>query len=194
MSDLAEVLVAAIVFANVLLFGIGMRTVQDIDPPRPKTKLPRAVLLASLLVGCVERPTAPAVQLITDRAEDVAGVDAWEPLGFDVALEDSGLPECDQQWYAHGELDCQITIGVRHVELLREHVGSNARSFRDQRLIEVDSRLDTFGLLYALSHEAGHILLDTSVHTNGGIMGGSTYVLTPVDRRLACETINICTE
>lgn len=153
-----------------------------------------ATLIFLIGTGCVERPAAPAVQLVTDRAEDVAGVSAWEPLGFDVALEDSDLPECDPQWYDEGELDCQITIGVRRVELLREHVGSNARSFRDQRLIEVDSRLDTFGLLYALSHESGHILLDTKTHTAGGIMGGSTYVLTDVDRQLACETIHICTE
>lgn len=154
----------------------------------------KAFVLVLLLVGCVERPAAPAVQLVTDRAEDVAGVDAWAPLGFDVALEDSGLPECGYGWYDEGDTDCQLTIGVHHVPNLRERAGSNARSFRDQRLIEVDSRLDTFGLLYALSHESGHILLDTKIHTAGGIMGGSTYVLTDVDRRLACETIHICTE
>lgn len=164
---------------------------------RPWSPQPRAapLVLVVFLVGCLEqRPAAPAVQLITDRAEDVAGVDAWAPLGFDVALEDSGLPECGYDWYDAGELECQITIGVRHVELLRERAGTNARSFRDQRLIEVDARLDNFGLLYALSHESGHILLDTKTHTAGGIMGGATYVLTPVDRELACETIHICTE
>lgn len=151
------------------------------------------VLLA--VSSCTGRPAAPAVQLITDRADDVAGVDAWAPLGFDVALEDSGLEECDPTWYAAGyNRNCQLTIGVQRVDNLRERAGTNARSFRDQRLIEVDSRLDTFGLLYALSHESGHILLDTKLHTQGGIMGGATYVLTNVDRELACETVNICTE
>lgn len=161
----------------------------------------KLLVLALLLVGCVERPEAPAVRII---GAPIDAVTAWEPLGFDVSLEDSGLVECTQHWYVPNEgteipdsgIDCQITIGVRRVDLLRERAGTNARSFRDQRLIEIDSRTydDTFGLLYALSHESGHILLDTKLHTQGGIMGGSTYVLTDVDRKLACETINICTE
>lgn len=156
----------------------------------------------AVLSSCTGRPAAPAVRLITDDPRDVDGVSAWEPLGFDVSLEDSGLVECDLGWYVPNEgteipesgIDCQITIGVRRVPILRERAGTNARSFRDQRLIELDPRLDTFGLLYALSHESGHILLDTKLHTQGGIMGGSTYVLTDVDRELACETIHLCTE
>lgn len=147
-----------------------------------------AVLIA-VLSSCTGRPAAPAVHLITDAPGDLEGARAWEPLGFDVALEESGLPECGLGWYVYGETDCEITIGV-----VRTPVPTRARSYRDQRRVELDPSLNERATRFAMAHEVGHILLDTPKHTVGGIMGGSTYWLTAVDRALACETIHICTE
>lgn len=60
MSAAPDIAVHAIVLANVLVWGIGCATVRMIDPPRPRSRLPRAIVLvaALALVGCAvdERP------------------------------------------------------------------------------------------------------------------------------------------
>lgn len=142
-----------------------------------------------LLVGCVasSEPDAPNVVLVADPVPPPLG---WEALGFtfDPAAD---LPECDLHWRADSEPPCQITIGVVRVPMLRERAGTNARTFRDQRRIEIDSRLDGVALDFAVAHEVGHVLLDTSEHTQGGIMGGSSLTVTAQDRALACRTVGL---
>lgn len=145
-------------------------------------------ILALLLVGCTtEAPDAPNVALVADP---VPAPTAWESLGytFDPAAD---LPECDLHWRANTEPPCQITIGVVRVPMLRERAGTNARTFRDQRRIEIDSRLEGYALELAVAHEVGHILLDTPEHTQTGIMSGSSLVLSADDRALACRTVGL---
>ena len=156
------------------------------------------VLAIAVLAGCAERPEAPAVHVITLDGSDVLpvyvqGAAAWSPLGLDASTESSGLPECGLSWYVFGELQCEITIGIRRDPLLRESRGTNALSSRPERTITIDSDLtDPYALEIAIAHEAGHILLDTAEHTRGGIMGGASLSMADVDRELACRAIQIC--
>lgn len=127
----------------------------------------------------------PAVVLVADP---VPAPLAWEDLGF--TFGDAGLDECAYGWYRDGEdAACQITIGVVRVPMLRERTGTNARTFRDQRRIEIDSRLEGYDLDLAVAHEVGHVVLDTSEHTRTGIMSGGSVALSDDDRALACRTI-----
>jgi len=152
--------------------------------------------LSLLLAACVaDRPSAPAVRLITTLTDSVVGVSAWEPLGFDVSANDSELPECAYTWYRTKTTSCQITIGIVIDPLLREHTGTLALSYRDQRTIVLDDDIrEREALLVAVAHESGHILLDTPKHTSRGIMGGTSWHMWDEDRTLACETIDICIE
>lgn len=146
-------------------------------------------IVAVLLVGCVasdEIEPAPAVVLVEDPADPPLG---WEALGF--TFGDAGLTECSLVWYRDGETDCQITIGIVRVPMLRERTGTNARTFRILRLVEIDSRLDGYALEIAVAHEVGHILLDTPKHTTTGIMSGESVEVSDQDRRLACESIGL---
>lgn len=143
-----------------------------------------------------ETPEAPYVRLVVqDAPQDhayVQAVSAWAPLGFEVGFEDSGMVECDFTWPSE-TTDCQITIGIIRDPLLREKEGTNALSDRTGRFMKIDSEVtDPFGLAIAVAHEAGHILLDTAEHTQGGIMGGADCVMHDVDKELACRTIGIC--
>lgn len=142
------------------------------------------IAIVVLVAGCAAEPFVPAVNLVHDPAPVPRG---WEPLGF--VFEDAGLGECGITWYSHGETDCQITIGIVSVPMLRERTGTNARTFRDQRRVEIDSRLEGEPLLFAVSHEVGHVILDTSKHTPTGIMSGGATEMTEDDWRLACESI-----
>ena len=153
-------------------------------------------LLALALAGCsVDRPAAPYVRLVADAtADDVASASTWMPIGFDFSLDESGLDECAQRWYVDGVTDCQITIGIVHVPQLRERTGTNARTNRADRRVEIDSSLVGFSLAVAVAHEVGHVVLDTAEHTRGGVMGGADVVLSTDDRALACRAIGICVE
>ena len=144
--------------------------------------------IALLLVGCATDPEplgfVPPLYLVGDPVPPPLG---WEPLG--TTFGDAGLDECYFDWYKIDETDCQITIGVVRVPMLRERAGTNARTFRDQRRIEIDSRLAGIDLDYAVAHEVGHILLDTSEHTPTGIMSGYATEMSADDWALACRTI-----
>lgn len=120
----------------------------------------------------------------------MTAANAWRPLGFAASLEDPKLPECGRRWYADAAaLPCKITIFVLvdPTLLAVAHVG--AQSDRTSRTVWIDASTDPYRARYALAHEVGHIVLDTPKHTLGGVMGGSTYWLMPVDYALACESI-----
>lgn len=147
-------------------------------------------ILAVFLVGCVaasDEPDAPNVNLVADPVPAPSG---WEVLGYTFD-GDVGLPECDLHWHVGKEPPCQITIGVVRVPMLRERTGTNARSFRDRRRVEIDSRLEGTALDFAVAHEVGHILLDTSEHTPTGIMSGGAQYVSSDDRALACRTVGL---
>jgi hypothetical protein len=158
------------------------------------------VVAVVLIAACGDnlRPDAPLVQLVPWPGQEIEqayvdGARAWEPLGFDIQLKDDGLVECARRWYATGDTDCQITIGVKRDPLLREREGTDALSNRADRYVVLDGELtDYFRVITAIAHEVGHILLDTPEHTRGGVMGGSSWVLEPVDYELACRSIGIC--
>lgn len=148
------------------------------------------------LVGCtVDRPVAPCVRLVADATtEDVAYASTWMPVGFDFSRDESGLDECAQRWYVDGITDCQITIGLVRVPQLRERTGTNARTSRADRRIEIDASMTGFALAVAVAHEVGHVVLDTAEHTRGGVMGGADVILSVDDKALACRAIGICVE
>lgn len=143
----------------------------------------------ALLSGCLESlPEAPYVRLVAEESDPLylEGARAWEPLGFKFGFEESGLDQCSLSWYLDDYSPCEITIG-----LLR--ATEPTRSYRDQRVMIIDSRImDTFGLLRAVAHETGHIILNTSKHTSNGIMAGTSFFMSEDDYALACETIGIC--
>lgn len=137
----------------------------------------------------------PSVRLVADpvRDEHLTGARAWEPLGFVVSLEESGLRECQRRWYASDRedaFDCQITIGIVIESGLIERTGSDAAASREMRAVYLDDDVRWLG--GAVAHEVGHILLDTPLHTRGGVMGGASGELRDVDYELACETIGVC--
>ena len=100
---------------------------------------------------------------------------------------------CARNWHNTGPIDCAITIDVGRDPLLVEKFGTQALSNRGERTVLIDARLtDRDRLRVAAAHEIGHIILDTPRHTQGGIMGGSAWVMRPVDFALACETIGVC--
>lgn len=155
------------------------------------------MVAAHLVFGCrPDRPTvapAPHVHLVVDGArEDAFATHAWDPLGFTVSFEDLRLPECPRFWYAMHEVNCQITVLVLRDERLLELAHTEALSDRAQRSIRLDVKVSGDRLKIAMAHELGHILLDTPTHTSGGIMGGSTWWMKPVDYELACASIMIC--
>lgn len=165
------------------------------------------VVVVLSFAACVSssRPDAPAVHVIPLRAVQgdtpaldplvVTAIVAWEPLGFDVSADDTGTRECDLHWHAGDPIDCQITIGVIRPPDLIEREDKLAESNRDQRIVWIDARLVSPRYLsIASAHEAGHVLLDTPRHTEGGIMGGFDDVMHDVDRALACETVGLCVE
>lgn len=143
-------------------------------------------LCSLLLVGCAAQPDefTPSVNLVADPVPVPYG---WGEIGF--SFGDSGFGECGLGWYKFDETDCQITIGVVFVPMLRERTGTNAQTHRDQRFVEVDSRLTGYALKIAVAHEVGHVLLDTSEHTRTGIMSGSSLAISDDDRELACRSI-----
>lgn len=154
-------------------------------------------LLAFLACTVPSRPVAPAVHVVAPEGllpEYLDGASGWAPLGFDVSGESSGLVECQRRWYASQSdtRDCQLTIGVVVEPGLIERTGSDAAASREFRTVFLDDSLAGERLLQAVAHEAGHILLDTPRHTQGGIMGGVSYTMWDVDRELACETLGIC--
>lgn len=167
----------------------------------------RATLFALVLAGCaVDAPlVGPVVTLAVPPGEPmldayVDGALAWRELEFDVQTEPSTLPQCAYAWYtvddthrARTGFACQINIGFVRDPRLREDTGSNARADRVNRVVLIDADVtDYYELLRASAHEVGHIVLDTSQHTIGGVMGGSGWNLEPVDFALACETIHRC--
>lgn len=114
MSAAPDIAVHAIVLANVLVWGIGCATVRMIDPPRPRSRLPRAIVLvaALALVGCAV-DDRPEPQLYTctivyrcEGAEQLSAALAL-PCAFDLedALEratDAGIEaahtRCTAPW------------------------------------------------------------------------------------------------
>lgn len=177
---------------------------------RSQTKL---TLILATLAACADPPHAdnPVVVLVHDgepRPEYLDGARAWEPLGYrfhlasdeEVVLSGGQLaPECGRQWYDRGCRDCQLTIGIVVDPLLLERLGSDAAADRearavllDDRLLESDTEAASRYLQIAVAHEVGHIVLDTPLHTDGGIMGGASAEMREVDYQLACDTINTC--
>lgn len=158
----------------------------------------RSLVLAFAFAGCaVEVPAAPQVYVRApyDPMLPVytAGPDAWSPLGFEAVTDDPGTPECARDWYVHRTTDCKITMWIYRVPDLVETAGTQAQTDPTTRAVSIDSRLvDPLHLQIAVAHEAGHILLDTPRHTQGGIMGGADCVMHDVDYQLACETIGYC--
>lgn len=159
----------------------------------------RAAILwvVALTVSCRPiRPTpppAPHVRIVVDGERlDVYRNSAWAPLGFTVSFEDVYLPECPRFWYAMHETNCQITVYLLRDQRLLELAGTEALAERAERVIRIDAAVAGDRLKISVAHELGHILLDTKEHTAGGIMGGATWVMRPVDYELACRTIGIC--
>lgn len=150
-----------------------------------------------LLVACTSRPPAPMVHLVIDHDNDATpdevylnAARGWEPLGFDFAVEATGMPECARDWFKTGEVDCEITLYLYRVPNLVESAGTSA--LNDNGTISIDTKLTGDALDNAVAHEVGHTLLNTGTHTKGGIMGGVSDRMWDVDYKLACETINIC--
>jgi hypothetical protein len=137
------------------------------------------------------RAAWPVVHLVGDvNAASVEAANAWRPLGFVATLDDPKLPECARHWYADkASPPCKITIRVIVDPRLLEIAHTGAQSDRTGRTVWIDASTAPYPARYALAHEVGHIVLDTPKHTLGGVMGGSTYWLTPVDYALACEAI-----
>lgn len=158
----------------------------------------RWALLGLLLhSGCVtEPPEAPSVQLVMwpGQAHLAAYDDAarsWEPLGFTLASDSD--TECPRLWYSEPRItDCTITVGIKREPMLVEREGTAAYANRAERFIVIDSSLEGYDLAVAATHELGHVLLDTAEHTEGGVMGGSSTSLEPVDYELACRSVGIC--
>lgn len=152
-------------------------------------------LVLTVLVACVGEPQGPRVAIsVVDESEQLPAyldaVRAWEPLGFEVTWGAFGeLPECQRRWYATGDVDCQVTLELVREPMLVERRGTAALSDISVRGIAIDTRVGGVDLLVAMAHESGHILLDTQDHTQGGIMGGSTWQMQSVDYDLACRTI-----
>jgi hypothetical protein len=145
-----------------------------------------------LLAACAPEPAMPAVHFVVDGSPAyLDAARAWEALGF--TFETTDQPECLRHWYLTPDRDCQITITVVRYPRLREEYGTNAISRITDRTFAIDTReLDESELRRAAVHETGHILLDTTEHTLGGIMGGASLSITDADRVLACRTIGIC--
>lgn len=159
--------------------------------------------LLTLLVGCATTEPAPHVRIAVVDAygysaqlpEYLEGARAWEPLGFDVAFGERGEHECPRRWYDGADVDCQITIELVRKPRLVETDGPLALSDIERRGVAIDPRVTERELLLtAVAHEVGHILLDTPMHTTGGIMGGQGWrMFAPwPDLQLACMTIGRC--
>jgi len=160
------------------------------------------VIALLVFAACAEPPSAPRVRLVVADGSPVLSEyeeapQAWSVLGFDIALDDGTTErECPRRWYEMADVDCQITITIVRGYVL-ERYGSNAVSDLGLRGVFIDFRLTEYAdLMSAMAHEVGHILLDTSRHTRGGIMGGQGWrMFAPwPDKQLACETIHICVE
>src|SRR5574338_910840 len=145
----------------------------------------RALILFGLLSCHPEPPRpppAPHVRIVVDGPRLPAyASSAWSPLGFTVSCDDVALEECPRFWYAMHLVNCQITVAIVRDEALVARAGTEAMSDRTHRLIRIDAAVAGDRLKISVSHELGHILLDTPTHTSGGIMGGSTWWMKPVD-------------
>lgn len=157
------------------LFGLAIVIACRPEPPRP--------------------PPAPHVRLIVEPASsphDLYETRAWAPLGFTVSFDDLKLEECPRFWYAMHLTNCQITVFVQRDPRLLELAHTEGLADRTHRSISIDASVTGDRLKISVAHELGHILLDTPTHTAGGIMGGSTWWMKPVDYELACSSIGIC--
>lgn len=160
----------------------------------------------ALLVSCATTEPTPRVRIAVVDAygyaeplpEYLEGARAWEPLGFEVTFGARGVEsECPRRWYDGADVDCQITIELVRKPRLVETDGTLALSDIARRGIAIDPRVtDRDALLTAVAHEVGHILLDTSMHTTGGIMGGQGWQMFAPwpDLQLACMTIGRCVD
>lgn len=147
------------------------------------------------LAACSAVPVAPHVLLVTDRElpEYLMGASGWDPLGFQFTDQDTGMPECEIDWWNTGKTDCQISIGLVRDPFLRARYGTNAMADQMSRTITIDSSVtDQFALLIASAHEFGHLILQSGTHTKTGIMAGISYIMSEDDYALACETIHVC--
>ncbi len=156
-----------------------------------------AILVIVALSSCrPERPRpppAPHVRIVVDGEHLGAYLSpAWSPLGFTVSFDDLHIAECPRFWYALHEVNCQITVLVLRDQRLLELAHTEGMADRTGRTIRIDASVTGDRLKISMAHELGHILLDTPTHTAGGIMGGSTWWMKPVDYELACKTIAIC--
>lgn len=160
----------------------------------------KLLALSLLLSGCIESGgipvTLPYVAMTTWPGQDYVvdyddSCEAWSPLGFRCDRVD--VPRCDQGWSYGDDPDCLFDVGVKRQPNLVETDGTLAYSNRSGRFMVVDSDMgDAYHLRIAVAHELGHIILDTSQHTQGGIMGGSSDVMLDVDYWLACDEIGVC--
>lgn len=166
----------------------------------------KALVLAVVLAGCVDAPSAPRVHIVVPAGADelqtyVDATNAWSTLGFVASFDDSGLPECERgtatAWHRTGVIDCQISIGILRVPNLVERSGGAAGLTDGSTVpatVEIDARFDGFALLSIAAHEAGHVLLDTAHHAPAGvdaIMAPTTaeWFAQPADYTLACASI-----
>lgn len=147
-----------------------------------------------------DRPTAPTIEIVTWPGQPMldayeAGIVVWSPLGFDT-IQDSTSIECPRRWHEKPRVtDCTIAIGIKRDPMLRDREGTNAVANRAERSVVIDSRVtNDLDLLVAVAHEIGHVVLDTSEHTDGGVMGGTSAQLESVDYELACRAVGLCVE
>ncbi len=159
-------------------------------------------VVVAVLSGCVaSEPDLPTVRVVRWPGQPlletyVAGVSAWDEIGFETIGDEVGElapDECERRWYETGNYDCTITIGIKREPHVVERFGTEAYSDRAGRFMVIDERVtEQLELTIAVAHEAGHILLDTAEHTQGGVMGGASAVVEAVDRELACRSIGVC--
>lgn len=153
----------------------------------------KGAVVALAIAGCAVDPAAlPAVRIVSDVGTHAQAASTWSQLGFGVGDEAAAV-ECPSRWYAAPRtVDCGLTITILVEPDLVEREGTAALAERERRGVRVDSRLTGLALCIAVAHEVGHIVLDTPLHTAGGVMGGADCSLGDVDRALACEAIGAC--
>lgn len=111
-------------------------------------------------------------------------------LGLSCGFEDSGQVECNRSW-RHDHQICQLTLGLVFEAGLAQKIGHDAESDRDHRTARFDAMLLTapvFRFRVAITHELGHLILDTAEHTKTGVMAGIDVMLSDDDKALASRT------
>lgn len=126
------------------------------------------ILMMLAVLGCAA-PSIPHVQIkagdpsLLDLAVNASN--AWTDLGFTGTTEISAQDECPAHW-TDSWTDCKLTVEIMQVKDLKDADGYSAIGYTDfdNHVIFVDSYLTSAHLQHTLTHELGHIFLDTYDH------------------------------